>query len=455
VFELLGPLFLAASVASRRMAKKRVHIVTAVNAKNVSKAGSTYTIRDVCGAVDGIVMNSRLYPAESLAAGIGSLEGKPAPAGHPRNAKGQVISALNGDALLTSYIGSVCKNARHEGGRTMVDIVVNEAQAKAHPDGVKLIERLDAAISGANQDPIHVSTGLLHNSIAANGESGGKKYTEIVTAVEYDHLAILLNEQGAGTPEEGVGMFLNAAGETQDIETVRIDPAPQDRRADTFLARWVRRLVGNGGASELSFEQISDGLYRGLPEHAWLREVFDRYAVWTDRDGKLWRQDYSVSSDGSVAWSGTAVEVTRRVSYEPITNRQEGNPMKTMLIAALNAAGIKTEGLDEAQLLSAYNQMVANAAVAPVEAKLTAANSKLAELETNARADEERQVAALATELATNSSLTVDDLKKLGLKRLQELKAKAAPVAAGGGGSGGGGDEFAGYSINSHFEEKK
>jgi hypothetical protein len=436
------------------MAKKRVHIVTAVNAKNVSKTGSTYTIRDVCGAVDGIVMNSRLYPAESLAAGINSLEGKPAPAGHPRNAKGQVISALNGDALLTSYIGSVCKNARHEGGRTMVDIVVNEAQAKAHPDGAKLVERLDAAISGANQDPIHVSTGLLHNSIAANGESGGKKYTEIVTAVEYDHLAILLNEKGAGTPEEGVGMFLNAAGEEQAIETVRIEAGPQDRRSDGWLANWLRRLVGNG--SELSFEQISDGLYRGLPEHAWLREVFDRYAVWTDREGKLWRQDYSVSSDGSVAWSGHAVEVTRKVSYEPITNRQEGNPMKEMLIAALNAAGIKTDGLNDAQLLSAYNAHVGAAAVKPVDEKLTAANSKIAELETNARAEEERQVTTLATELATNSSLTVDDLKKLGLKRLQELKAKAAPVnAGGGGGGGGGGDEFAGYSLNSHFEEKK
>lgn len=436
-----------------RMAKKRVHIVTAVNAKNVSKDGSAYTIREVCGAVDDIVMNGMLYPADQLAAGIGTMEGKPAPAGHPKNAAGQFISALNGEALGSAWVGAYCRNARHEAGRSLVDVVVNGDMARAHPEGKKLVERLDAAIGGTNVEPIHVSTGLMLEAVNAAGESGGRKYSRIATNLQYDHLAILLDEKGAGTPEQGVGMFLNSAGAPEQVEVAEATPGPSDRRGEGFLARWIRKLAGNG--AELSFDAISSGLWSGLPEGAWVRDVFERYAVWSDRDGNLWKQDYSVSSDGSVAWSGTAVEVTRRVSYEPITNAQGANPMKTMLTAALNAAGIKTEGLDDAQLLAAYNTMVAAAAVAPVDAKLTAANSKLAELETNARAEEERQVAAIATELAVNSSLTVDDLKKLGLKRLQELKAKAAPVAAGNGGAAGGGDEFAGYSINSHFEEKK
>ena len=38
------------------MQSKRVHIVSAVNAANVSKVGNVYTIRDVCKAVDDIVM---------------------------------------------------------------------------------------------------------------------------------------------------------------------------------------------------------------------------------------------------------------------------------------------------------------------------------------------------------------------------------------------------------------
>ena len=97
-------------------------------------------------------------------------------------------------------------------------------------------------------------------------------------------------------------------------------------------------LLGNG--SELSFDQISSGLYKTLPDRAWLCEVFARYAVWQDADGKLWKQDYSVGSDGSVAWSGTAEEVRREVKYESVTNL-ERDPMKDKILAA-HRAGIFT-----------------------------------------------------------------------------------------------------------------
>jgi hypothetical protein len=427
---------------------KRVHILSTVNAANVSKAGSTYTIKDVCGAIDDIVMNQRFYPAETLAAGVPTLEGKPAPAGHPKNAKGEAISAVNGEALASSWMGSYCQNARHEGGRTLVDVVVNEPQARAHPEGLKLVQRLDAALNGTNVEPIHVSTGLFHNSIAANGESAGQKYREIVTNIRYDHLAILVDGRGAATPEQGVGMFLNEEGQPEQIEVVTLNAAPEDRRTAGLLT-WLKRLIGN---ADISFDQITSGLYPLLPEGAWLREVFERYAVWTDRDGRMWRQDYSISSAGSLAFSGTAVEVTRKVTYEPITTNREGpDAMKDKILAALNAAGIKTEGLDEQQLLTAYNALVAK----PVEDKLTAANSKIAEHEATARSAEEAEASALATELATNSSLTVDDLKKLGAKRLRELKATAAPVLPASGGAPKPGDEFKSYDLNSFIDPPK
>ena len=424
---------------------KRVHILSAVNAANVSKSGSTYTIRDVCGAVDGIVMNRMLYPGDQLAGAVNTLEGKPAPAGHPKNGAGQYISALNGEALLTAYAGAICRNARHEGGRTLVDVVINEAQAKAHPDGAKVVNRLDAAIAGTNSDPIHVSTGLYCEPITANGESGGKAYERIATQIRYDHLAILMNEAGAGTPEQGVGMFLNAAGLPEEVESARLDTKPEDKRS-AGLKAWVLRLLGNG--SDISFDQIISALYDGLPEGGWLREVFTRYAVWTDRDGALWQQDYTVSADGSVAWSGTAVQVTRKVEYEPINNRKE-DPMKDRILAALNAAGIKTEGLDESALLDAYNALVAK----PHATALAAANSKVAEFEANARAAQDAELTALATELATNSALKADDFKAMGLARCKELKATAAPVLPGTANKQGG-DEFATYSINELIDAK-
>lgn len=407
--------------------QQRVHIVSTVNARNVSKTDGLYTIRDVVGAVDGIVMNGMLYPGEQLARSAPTLNGKPAPAGHPKNTDGQYISAANGDALLSSYVGSVCRNARHVGGRTMVDIVVNEAQAKALPDGQAIVARLDAAINGQDVAPIHVSTGLLCEPITAEGTSNGKPYQRIATNIAYDHLAILLHEQGAGTPSDGVGMWLNAAGQPAQVEQVTIPSGPDDKRTAGLLG-WVRKLLGN--TDELSMRQIEDGLGATLPAMAWIVEVYTRYAIWRDEAGAYWRQDYAVSAEGVVSWAGQPVQVERQVKYEEVsTNQQGADQVKETILKALTEAGVQTAGLTDAALLSAYNALI----VKPVEDRLTAANGKLAEHEATARAAADAEMSALATELSVNSALTVDDLKRLGLPRLRELKtaSKAAPVLAG------------------------
>lgn len=433
--------------------RKRIHIVTAVNAANVSKSGATYTIKDVCGAVDDIVMNGMLYPADQLATGVGSLDGKPAPAGHPKNAAGQHISAVNGEALASAWIGSYCRNARHEGGRTLVDVLVNEAQAKASPVGAKLVERLDAAIANTNAEPIHVSTGLFCDVINAAGESRGKKYQRIATNIAYDHLAILLDTQGAGTPDDGVGMFLNSEGQPEEIESARASADPEDRRS-VGLKAWLLRLVGNG-STDVSFDAITSGLYALMAEGCWIRDVFDRYCVWTDRDGNLYRQDYSVSSGGSVAFSSDPVAVTRKVEYAPVVNHQEPETMKPQILAVLNAAGIKTEGLSDDQLFTAYQAFLRK----PVEDQLAAANTKIAGFEQAAQATEAAEVETLAKKLATNSNgtLTVDDLKKLGLARLKELSsnATAAPVLPRGGAAAQAEDDFKSYDLNSFIEPDK
>jgi hypothetical protein len=431
------------------MTVKRVHILSAVNAANVSKSGGTYTIKDVCGAIDGIVMNGRMYPGDQLAAGVESLSGKPAPAGHPKNAAGQHISALNGEALASAWIGSYAKNARHEGGRTLADILVNEAQAKAHPDGMKLIERLDAAIAGTNAEPIHVSTGLNLVEIKANGESMGKKYSSIATNLQYDHLAILLNEQGAGTPAQGVGMFLNSEGQAEEVETVTVNTLPEDKRYEG-LTGWIRKLLGN---SELSFEQISEGIRKLLPESTYVQEVFARYVVWVNyQSNMMYRQDYSVGSDGSVAFTSDPIEVIREVKYKPVENSEtKDDSVKTHILAALNAAGIQTAGLDDTQILTAYNAYIAK----PYQEATHAANAKVATFEANANAAENAEILALSTEMAVNSSLTVDDLQKLGLARLKEIKGNAkvaAPIVLGAPAAKPA-SEFAGYDMNAINKE--
>jgi hypothetical protein len=138
--------------------------------------------------------------------------------------------------------------------------------------------------------------------------------------------------------------------------------------------------------------------------------------------------------------------VIRKVEYEPITNSQKDDTVKPKILAALNAAGIQTDGLDDGQLLGAYNALVAK----PHTDALTAANSKLAALELAANAAADAELTTLATSLAVNTSLTPADFKAMGLARCKELAAagKAAPVVVGNTRTDA--DEFAGYDINAH-----
>lgn len=410
--------------------KHRVNIISAVNARAVSKDGDRYTVAGVVGAVDDIVMNSRLYPAAELAKAAIQLEGKPAPAGHPKNSKGHHISASNGEALASAWIGAYCVNARHEGGRTICDIVINGAQAKAHPDGAKLVERLDAAIAGNAVEPIHVSTGLYLREIAANGESRGKQYRAIAADIQYDHLAILLNERGAGTPADGVGMWVNAEGAETRVETVELDANAADLRGEqSALSRWLRRVIGRNNADELSFDAIQRAIKAALPEgDNWPVEIYPRSVVWVDADNRLWQQDYAVSSAGVVSLAEDKIEVRREIEYAPVEkveNRQEPDPMKDQIIAALNAAGIDAAGLSDAQALVAYSQLVQK----PIADKLATVNAKIEAMEAEKLTALNAERDTLAGKLAANSALTVDELKALPVETLRRLSAPgAAPV---------------------------
>lgn len=429
------------------MKKHRVNIVCAVNAANVSKSGERYTVRDVVHAVDGIVLNGRLYPGDELAKAAEGLEGRPAPAGHPKDSKGRHISAANGEALASAWVGAYCVNARYEGGRALCDIVINADQARAMQPGRDLLARLDAALDGTNSDPISVSSGLFLREIAANGESRGKPYRAVAADMQFDHLAILLNEAPAATPAEGVGMFVNSDGSESKVEQVQLDTAPADKRHAGLLG-WVRRLFGN--TSEMSFDQVQSMLRRVLPEDGWPIEIFSKYLIWAGEGNRLFRQDYAVASDGlSVSLTSDPVEVTRRVDYPPVTN-QEIDPMKDQILAALNAAGISTEGKTDAQVLQAYNALVGNGAAQPVRDQLSAVNAELKTFKDAAAAVENAARDALVLKLATNAAgLTADELKALPISALQKLAGAAqgaAPVVVGNAGAKA--DEFAGYDIN-------
>lgn len=351
------------------MKRNRVNVLTVVNsASNITTEtidGKPHiVVRGITPVVDDIVMNRKLYPAAEIEKAYNTLERNPMPLGHPK-VDGKLVSARDVRAVNNFHVGAWLQNVQHKDGRVDGDMYVDRQYAESSEKGKRLINRLDEMIAGTNSEPIHISTGLLYSGIAANGESKGKKYNEIATNMMFDHVAVLLDEPGAGTPSEGVGIFVNAEGEEVEIEVALLSEAADCTREG--LINKTKFFFTN--ASNFSFDDIqsaiSDKLHEGRADDKWLWPE----SVWPDNfiyrdEAKYFKQKYLIDDDGKAVFVGEPVEVVRKpIEYEIKTNG-ENDPMKELIINALQASGKPTEGKSDAELMDAYNQLAAEKAAA-------------------------------------------------------------------------------------------
>lgn len=417
------------------MKRNRVNVLTVVNsASNITTEtidGKPHiVVRGITPVVDDIVMNRKLYPAAEIEKAYNTLERNPMPLGHPK-VDGKHVSARDVRAVNEYHVGAWLQNVSHKDGKVTGDMYVNRQYAESSDKGKLLINRLDEMLAGTNSDPIHISTGLLYSGIAANGESKGKKYNEIATNMMFDHVAVLLDEPGAGTPEEGVGIFVNSEGDEQQIEVARLTDGIDCTR-DGLLNK-TKFFFTN--ASNFSFDDISraisDKLREGDTEDKWLWPE----TVWPDsfiyrNDTKYLKQKYLIDDDGKAVLVGEPVEVVRKPTEYEIKTNGENDPMKELIINALQAAGKPTEGKSDAELMDAYNQMAAEKAAKTETPEEKAAREKKEadDKKSKEQANNNEEMpgwAKLLSEQVTaiNSQLNANSDKEKGEKRAA-VKAK-------------------------------
>lgn len=200
---------------------------------------------------DDVVMNDILYPAAEIAKSFKSLERTPAPLGHP-SVNGKFLSARDPEGLNQGWIGAWNENVRQEGGRVLLDKVIDIERANQSEGGKRVLAAIEAG------DAVHTSTGLLAIMDAANGDVS-HKFT--ARDIEFDHDAILLDEEGAATPEQGVGMMVNSAGkEIQVVNSVFQEEA--DRELGWAVESAVRAIEKSRKASLM--ERIKVALIEAL-----------------------------------------------------------------------------------------------------------------------------------------------------------------------------------------------
>jgi len=179
---------------------------------------------------DNVVMNSIKYPADVIANSYQTLNNTPAPLGHPM-VNGKFISAQSPEGLNLGWIGAHNTNVRRKNGRVFLDKVIDVEVAKRHPRGEDLL----AAIN--EQKPIHTSTGVMLETMPEKGDG----YDRVATNMAFDHDAILLDEPGAATPEQGVGIYVNSQGEEMDAQNVDLPEEFLEAVADEMIYQQAKQ----------------------------------------------------------------------------------------------------------------------------------------------------------------------------------------------------------------------
>lgn len=284
------------------MAGTLIYANSKVNSKKIRKVeenGVSYWVVPSYTLPANVVMNKGLYPAAEIDAHYEKLEGTQAPLGHPQ-VNGQFISALSPEGLGQGYIGAHNRNVKKSGNRVSVEKWINVNRAKESEGGRRVLERLEAIERGDDVPPIHTSVALFLDKlpVTANSRKEAGDYEWIARIREIDHDAILLDEPGAATPADGVGMMVNC----DQAENVTVN-ASGVFTGDSF--REKERLLNEAAKSR--FVVGDDG-------YVWVADFDDSNVVLVHRGGES--RFYSYKRDGGVyIIEGDGEKVERKESW--------------------------------------------------------------------------------------------------------------------------------------------
>lgn len=331
------------------MRQVRINIRTLVNAAAIrteTRNGREVIVVPSATLPDNVIMNGIRYPAKAIEASYKTLERTLAPLGHPKAADGGFLNAADPEAINRHYIGAWNENVRREGGRVWLDKVIDVQAANACEGGKRVL----AAIKEGK--PIHTSTGLL---ATLNELDGDPEARAEIAEMTFDHDAILLDEPGAATPEQGVGMLVNG----QRVEVINSDLDEMTERQIDYAVEEVARALDRKRRAPM-LDQIKKTLLSLLGAGDGATETEDQPEPTMEAGMPLTDEEATALKDGFAAIQTKITELTDAMSA--VTKRFEAEDAAKAETAAAEKTGME-EKVVEAGMMNADE-----AKAAPVEA---------------------------------------------------------------------------------------
>lgn len=208
-----------------------------------------------------------LYTEEILKTFARAWNHRPIVLEHPSEADGG--SAASVEVVNKSKLG-VLLNSRYEKGKLIAEAWLDVARTSKIAPAV-----LSAVKKG---ETVEVSTGFFGSYELTEGTHNGESYEAVVTSMEPDHLAILSEQKGACSVEDGCGLLKNELSHNELWQA--LDGAVRSSRGSSV----------------------------------WIIDIFDEFVIYQDGT-RYFREAYSVNAEGKVVLSGESMEVVRKIEY--------------------------------------------------------------------------------------------------------------------------------------------
>jgi len=280
--------------------------------KEKEHQGTNHLIVPVIMMVEGVHSGSHgplFHSIKELGKFPESWNGIPVVINHPE-VEGVNVSANSPDIIDSSMVGKVY-NTHVSDDKLKAEVWLNEDTLKEVAANV--YEDIK------NSKVIEVSIGVFVEELVEEGVWNSEEYKAIATNFRPDHLALLPEEIGACSVEDGCGIRLNKKGVNNVKEVSKMIRTIREKGYSVSLI--------NANADQ-SYNEIMSMIWdklrsmdsQGIWHYA--EEVYEDYLIYSkegDNDRQMFKQDYVING-GEITFNSDPVEVKKQVKYVNVNN---------------------------------------------------------------------------------------------------------------------------------------
>lgn len=280
-----------------------------------NRAGTDYRVYPVVMLVEGVHhgvgSDPVYYPPSVLEESAPHWNNMPVTIGHPVNELGDHILCNTDGTIRQQWEVGTLHNVHFSDNKLKGEVWLQTSVITERSP--QLLSFLD---NGGNLD---VSTGLLAASDGVEGNWNEEQYSGTITDIVPDHIALLPNQTGACSWDDGCGIRFNKAEEIK-------------KRLIIFSSDNLMKRVDkiHSFVDSLDERDAANEMYIKLH---YVRAVYDDYFIYkqTDRTNNtemLLKQMYSIGANEEIVPQGEPIPVVEEIKYKPLSTEVNANKNK-------------------------------------------------------------------------------------------------------------------------------